>query len=293
MRTISKLGTCILALLCVGLVPLAAQQGALQAAPPKQVPGYIIGPNDVLRVTVYSGGISQPDFAQGSYTVQTDGSVALPLLKPVKIAGLSVIEANALIRTKLLDSRQFSDCIVDVTMMQYRSSTLTVQGAVRLQGTVQMTADRMNVADALNQAGGLQPSAGSQIKVKRAPGHVSREDVTLVDGWEVYSREDLNTGLLADVQLFDGDRIEVPVAPQYYVQGYVARPGDMQWEPGLTLEKALVKVGGITKEGSDKRIKISRLDPKTKEYKEVKLNKKKMSTLVEPEDVIYVGKRIM
>jgi polysaccharide export outer membrane protein len=257
----------------------------------RQVPGYVIGPNDVLRVTVYSSGISQADFAQSNYIVQPDGTVALPLLKPLKLTGLSVRSANALIKQALIDARQFSDCIADITVVQYRSSKVTVQGAVRAQGSIQMTADRMNVADALNQAGGLQPSAGNRIRVKRAGGRTSAEGVTVENGWEIYSRDDLNTGKLADIRLFDGDRVDVPVAPQYYVEGFVAYPGEMRWEDGLTLERALIKAGGVTNGGSDDHVEVRRMDPSTKTSHLVPLDKDKANTLILAGDVIIVKKR--
>ncbi len=291
MSRIVKNGMRVLILVCVAVASLAAQQGAPQTAPPKQVPGYVIGQNDVLKVTVYSGGISQPDFLLNNYTVQTDGTIALPLIKPIKVAGLSVNAANAAIKKALEETRQFTECIVDITMMQYRSSLIRVQGAVRNPGNVEMTADRMNVSDALNKVNGLQPSAGAQIRVKRANGKASEEGVTVVDGWEVYAREDLDNGKLADVQLYDGDWVDVPVAPKYFVQGFVTTPGEMQWEPNLTLEHALIKVGGVTKEGDKNRVEITRLDPQTKQIVKVKLAKNKMSTIIEPNDSIEVKKR--
>ncbi len=295
MNATAQTGLRLFALMCLAVAPLAAQQTttAPQAQPPKQVPGYIIGPNDVLRVNVFSGGNSQPDFRNQDYTVQTDGSIALPLIKPIIVGGLSVTAADAAIRQALLDAKQFVECTVDVVMMGYHSSTIKVQGAVRNPGSISMTAERMNISDALNVAGGLQPSAGTQIKVKRFGDRAPEPDVQVIDGWEVYSREDLNSGKLIDVQLYDGDTIDVGVAPKFFVQGFVTVPGEIQWEPNLTLERALLKAGGVNKDGAANRVKIRRMDPKTKEYKEVKLAKDKMSTIVEADDVIVVPKRSM
>lgn len=63
MKTTTLTAARILALLCVVLAPLSAQQAAPQSsAPPRQMIGYIIGQNDVLRVAVFSGGNSQEEF---------------------------------------------------------------------------------------------------------------------------------------------------------------------------------------------------------------------------------------
>lgn len=278
--------------------PLSAQQTPPVAQPPKQVPGYIIGANDVLRVTVYSGGVSQQDFRLSDFTVQTDGSITLPLLsKPVQVGGKSVADADAAIRKALLDAKQFEEANVDITVMGYHSSQLKVQGAVRNPGNVEMTADRMNISDALNKANGLLPSAGTTIRVRRANSAPPTDpDVKVIDGWEVYSRSDLDNGKLSDVQLFLNDTIDVPVAPKYFVTGQVVSPGESQWEPNLTLERALFKVGGVKPEGAKNRIEIRRLNQRTKEYDKIdpaKGRKDSMSFIIEPDDVIDVPKKRM
>lgn len=264
-------------------------------APPKQVPGYVIGPNDVLHVTVYSGGVSQADFRQMEYTVQKDGTVALPLLyNQVKVGALSITDADAVIRKALLDGKIFDDCQVDITVMGYHSSSIKVQGAVRNPGNIAMTADRLNLSDALNKANGLLPSAGRQIRVKRASGQSAATVGHMFEGWEVYSRDDLDNGQLADVQLLDNDTIDVPVAPKFFVQGSVGMPGEHQWEPNLTLERALLKVGGVKPEGAANRIQITRYDPKARVNKPVPIDLKSMMTfIIEPNDVIMVPKKRM
>ncbi len=295
MNTAAQTGLRLLTLLCLAAAPLAAQQTAAapQAQPPKQMPGYIIGPNDVLQVNVFSGGNSQPDFRAQPYTVQVDGSITLPLIKPIVVGGLSVTAADNAVRKALLDAKQFVECTVDIVVMGYHSSNIKVQGAVRNQGSIPLTAERMNISDALNAAGGLQPSAGSRIKVLRFGDRAPEPDVQVEEGWEIYSREDLNSGKLIDVQLYDGDTIDVPVAPKFFVQGFVTTAGEFQWEPNLTLEVALLKAGGVNKDGAKNRIKVRRMDPKTKEYKEIKLAKDKMSTIIEANDIIEVPKRRM
>ena len=275
------------------VAPAPVGSGLAQAQPPKQVSGYVIGANDVLRIRVYSGGQPQPDFRTTDFTVQTDGTVALPLIRPVKIAGLPVEAANEAIRRALLEGAIFNEAQVDVVVMGYHSSRLKVQGAVNKPGSVDMTAERMNLQDLLNAAGGLQPVAGSQIRIRRANGRPAEPSVLVRDGWEIYPRSDLESGRLNAVQLYDNDTVDVPVAPKFYVQGFVVNPGEAQWEPNLTLERALFKVGGVTKDGAGNRITVRRTDPKTKQAQTIKLAADKMSTIIEAGDVITVPKKLM
>ncbi len=295
MKTSVMTGLKMVALAMLVGVTVFAQQ-VPPSAPAKVMPGYIIGPTDVLRVTVYSGGNSQEDFARNTYTVQTDGSVQLPLVsKKIVVGGKSVEEANEIIRKALLDEKVYEDVNtrVDITIADFKSSTIKVQGAVRSGGSITLKADRMNISDALNGAGGLQPSAGAEIRVKRAGNRPPPADVLVRDGWEIYSKEDLNQGRLMDVALYADDVIDVPVAPTYYVNGFVTTIGAQQWEPNLTLERAILKAGGAKSDGAVNRVSVRRLDPKTKQYVEVKLNKNKGSTLIEPEDQIFVPKKWM
>lgn len=229
--------------------------------------------------------------------MQPDGSVALPYLRPLIVAGKSQTEVAALIKKSLIDARVYGDdCNVDVTVMEYRSSTLTVQGAVRNPGKISMTADRLNINDAIGKAGGLQPTAGSEIRVKRAGGRQAPPESQVKDGWEIYSRAELDSGTLIDIQLYDNDIIDVPVAPRFFVTGFVNNVGDFQWEPNLTLERALFKAGGAKSEGALNRIKVRRINPTTKRPEEVKLPGKevdKMAFIIEPNDVIEVPKKRM
>ena len=98
------------------------------------------------------------------------------------------------------------------------------------------------------------------------------------------------------IQLFDNDVIDVPVAPRFFVTGFVNNVGDFQWEPNLTLEKALLRAGGAKTDGALNRVEIRRLNPKTKVVEPIKLpgkDRDKMAFIIEPNDVIDVPKKRM
>jgi polysaccharide export outer membrane protein len=289
-KTIATLFTLFLA---AAAVQLAAQDG--QSQPVRQTPGYIIGTLDQVAVTVASP-VPQPEFAENKYTVQNDGTIILPHLSaPIKIGGLTVQQARDVIRQALIDQKQYATPTVDVVVTEYRNSSVTVQGAVRTPGNQSLRANRMTLADAIGAAGGFLTSAGSRVYVRGGPNRPKPEPgVPMEDGAEVYRRDDVLTGRAADALVYDGDTINVEVAPHFYVTGYVkSTTSEYNWEPGITLQRAIAMAGGPAPEGALNRVAITRKDPKSGEYKEIKLAKDKMSTPIEPDDVIKVPKKRM
>jgi protein involved in polysaccharide export with SLBB domain len=136
------------------------------------------------------------------------------------------------------------------------------------------------------------PQAGRIIRVKRADTtRPTPAGADVMNGWEQYTLDPLNQGALTAITLDNGDTIDVPTAPQYFINGYVVNPGQYQWEPSLTLERAILKAGGATKDGATNRTSVKRLDQKTGESKDVDLGSDKMQFQIQPNDVIYVPKK--
>lgn len=283
----------ILALLVLSAAaPLLAAQTPM---PVRAAPDYIIGHLDELAVTVRSP-LEQPEFGQKTYRVQADGTIILPTLtKPVKVGGLTAQGAQDVIRDALISSKQYQSPTVAVTVVTARNSSVTVQGAVRSPGNVELRADRMTISDAIAVAGGFQPTAGSRIYVRGGPKRPAPEPGVLIeDGLEVYRKDDVLQGKIADSRVYDGDTISVEVAPHFYVIGYVKSSlSEYNWEPGTTLNKAIALAGGVTPDGAVNRVEIQRKNPKTGGFTKAKLLKDKMSTLIEPDDVIKVPKKRM
>ena len=68
-----------------------------------------------------------------------------------------------------------------------------------------------------------------------------------------------------------------------YLNGEVQRPGGYPYQPGLTVEKAVVLAGGFTERASRSKIEIKRSDDPTAEPRRVR-----MTDPVNPGDVITV-----
>src|SRR6266849_5596820 len=88
---------------------------------------YTIGESDVLRVNVWK----EPEVSQ-TVVVRTDGSISLPLINEVKVAGMTPMQIQVLVAEKLksfLNSPQ-----VTVTVTEIHSKKAFITGEVARPG---------------------------------------------------------------------------------------------------------------------------------------------------------------
>jgi polysaccharide export outer membrane protein len=88
-----------------------------------------------------------------------------------------------------------------------------------------------------------------------------------------------------DFNVESGDTVYVPKAAQVYVTGFVARPGAVRFEEGMTVYKAISLAGGVSERGSSKPKVVRIMDGRRKEFKA------KPTDLLLPEDTIVVSER--
>jgi polysaccharide export outer membrane protein len=258
--------------------PPVGESSAPAAAPQ---PGYQIGPQDELRITVFDA-----EELTGSYRVDTDGYISFPLLGRILVGGTTLGETQEKIRT-MLAAGYIRNPQLRVDINEYKSQSVFVSGEVRIPAEIRMTGT-MTLLKALAQAGSPLSSANSELTIARQrkganalPNSPENTEVIRVN-WR-----DLQTGRASDVPLQDGDVIFVPKAQTFYIQGYIRNAGTFVIEPGLTVEQAIALAGGLTERGSNRGIKASRtVDGKTIEV-ELKLTDK-----VHPGDVISIKQRL-
>src|SRR5215212_2600821 len=108
---------------------------ALQAAPApvNDARLYVVGPSDVLAVTVYN----QPQLS-GKFAIEADGTFAFPLLGRVAAGGLHIRAVEDKVRQGLA-AGFLADPQVSVAIDQYRSQQIFVVGEVRQPGSLQFT----------------------------------------------------------------------------------------------------------------------------------------------------------
>ncbi len=245
---------------------------------------YVIGPQDVLSITVYD----QADLT-GKFTVDADGTFSYPLIGRVKAGGLTIRELETELKRQL-SGDYLKNPQITVEIATYKSQRVFVHGEVKNPGTFPLTGD-MTLIEALAQAGSTTTSAGEEALVVRPKPGTSKGPVLpgqQPDAEVIHvNLKGLQAGALTEnVRLRDGDTIVVPKGQPVYVFGQVRTPGAYTAEPGMTVLQALALAGGVTDRGSTGRIKIIRIVNNRKAEIKVKL-----TDLVSPGDTIVVPER--
>jgi polysaccharide biosynthesis/export protein len=110
---------------------------------------------------------SSASAAVNGLMVNAEGEIEYPVLGKIKVAGLSIFEAKALIQS--MASKYFPEVIVRVRMLNFR---YTVLGEVNGEKTVVSPNIRLTLMEAIGQAGGLGELADrSHVKVIRQNGN--------------------------------------------------------------------------------------------------------------------------
>jgi polysaccharide biosynthesis/export protein len=247
-----------------------------------QVTNYIVGPQDVLAITLYD----QQDLS-GKYTVEADGTFTFPLIGRVRAGGLTLRDVEQALRTELANGF-FKSPQISVSVEQYRSQRVFVVGEVRAPGSYPLVGD-MTLIEALARAGSTtEHAAGEALIVRSTDGsHTagpvlpeqkeSGADVLRVDV------KALQSGRLSEnAALRDGDTIFVPRAELVYVFGQVRSPGAYALHRGATVLQALSLAGGVTDRGATGRVRIARV-----------VEGKKTELKVALEDVVLPGDTII
>jgi polysaccharide export outer membrane protein len=254
-------------LVCLLAVALSAQSAG----------DYVIGPQDVLSITVFD----QTDLG-GKYAVELDGSFTFPLIGRIQAGGTTIRSFEAELKKALADGF-FKNPQVTVSIEQYRSQRVFVTGEVRNPGSYALTGD-MTLIEALAKAGSTTQNAADEVVVVRGgKGTVDSGKDTLR-----VNLNDLQSGVTGtrNVDLRDGDTIYVGRAELIYVFGQVKNPGSYPIKTGTTILQALSLAGGVTPNGALNRIRVIRTVNGDK--KDVKA---KLTDAVDSGDTITVPER--
>jgi polysaccharide export outer membrane protein len=268
--------------LAIQTPPAPAPQTPRSDAVRPDQPRYTLGPQDQVKITVFD----EPDLTN-VYRVDSDGFITFPLINRVAASGVTPAELQDRIHAML--GTYIKNPQVRVEIEGYKSQSVIVGGEVRAPGKVPMTGT-MTLIEALAAAGSPTASAASEVTVsrqKRGPnGAVASEnDVEIIR----VNLRDIQLGRAGrDIQLQDGDIINVPKAQTLYVTGAVRNQGAIIYEPGMTVQQAIALAGGLTERGSERRVKADRLMPDGK-TKEISL---RLEDKVAPNDTIKVANKI-
>ncbi|WOD37409.1 SLBB domain-containing protein [Nodosilinea sp. E11] len=237
---------------------------------------YTLGSGDRLRLEVFN----VPEYSQ-EYQVLSDGTLSLPLLGTVEVAGMSLEEASANITQRY--SRFFRRPTITLILLQARSVQIAIAGEVKRPGSYTVTpegsqAERITVTKAIQLAGGITQSANIRdIQVVRSGYGATGSDQTIVINlWELLQDGNLSQ----DIVLQDGDKVIIPealtleaedaralasasFAPSVmtvYVVGEVANPGIVEIPPNTPLNQAILAAGGFSNRANQNAVDLIRLN---------------------------------
>jgi polysaccharide export outer membrane protein len=222
---------------------------------------YRIGPGDILEVLVYN----QPQLSRPTLRVDGRGMIRMPLLEGEILAACKTESDLAKELTVRYQEYQ-KNPQVDIYVKEFNSQPVAIVGAVNSPGRFQLQR-RIRLLELLTFAGGPSTTAGENVQIVHAPGapmicegesEASGDDTTK-DSLSTYQ---LNRTMRADDSanpyLRPGDIVMVPTADQIYVMGSVNAPQAIALKDQLTVSRAIMMAGGVSKEGQQDKVKIIR-----------------------------------
>lgn len=157
-----KIKFIILALVSVLLTcrSLAEETKRVPAAAPLD---YVLQPSDLLNVQVF-----QEENLKRDVRVSQEYSITLPLIGKVDVKGMSLRQAEELIR-QLYDRDYLVNPQVNVVVVEYAKRSVNVIGQVNQPGAVLFPQEQgLTLLDAISRAGGFSRLANrSQVKLTR------------------------------------------------------------------------------------------------------------------------------
>ena len=204
---------------------------------------YVLGAGDAVFIDIY--GASQKTMET---TVTPDGYIVVENFGPIQVAGMTVSEANRVVKSRL--GARYSSSKVHLSVGQTRTITVNVMGEVKLPGTYTLSAFA-SVFHALYMAGGPSKIGTLRnIKVYR-----NNRLVSTVDVYDYI----LNGKQSSNIRLGDNDVIVVgPYECLVNVTGKVKRPMYYEMMTTESVGTLINYAGGFTGDAYRKSVRIVR-----------------------------------
>ena len=238
--------------------PLAIPTSTLATMPPR--PTDLLGPGDVLNISVYEAGVSlfgtalRTVAAGGTTVVDTSstaerlppvrvddyGYIRVPFVGRIRAAGHTVAELQSIIQSGLRGMSQ--DPQVMITVEQSITNSIILAGEVAKPGRLVLATNRESLIDAIALAGGYRGEAKDAVaRVERDGGTF---EIRLSDLLDLPDE---------DVQIAPGDRITLVSRPQTFsVLGAPNKAEEINFPRGhLSLAEAVALAGGANPNAGD------------------------------------------
>jgi protein involved in polysaccharide export with SLBB domain len=205
---------------------------------------YILDFGDILDIQL----IGQKDLEE-QLQIKRDGSINLPDVGKIKLAGLSLNEASLLIKAKVREA--FVGTETFVSLFNVRDINVLVSGNAYKAGIYTISGNS-NMLHALAVAGGINE-------------YGSYREINLIRNKEVVATLDMYDVLITgeydnNIQLNSGDVIFVkPIKKIVSVDGAVKIPARYELNENQNLSEALAYAGGLTNLADERNIFLDRI----------------------------------
>lgn len=251
---------------------IAARDAAADAAQPtlsslaRAGRNDVVGPGDVLSIGVYEvgvslfgssaagGGVADPSARAETFPeviVDRDGSITLPYIGRLTVAGHNTTEIEAMIVRGLKGKSQTPQALVSIK--QNISSTVYVAGDVHQPGRYNLTLQSERLLDAIALAGGATNSAEDTVVRFNRGSQFLEERLGRI-----------RAGAADDLMLIPGDRVELLKRPRSFISlGATGKVEQTDFETGeVSLAEAVARAGGPTDSVADPAaVFLFRYDP--------------------------------
>ena len=218
-------------------------------APADQIPvtnDYVVGPGDQVLVRLWG-----PESFNSQLTVDTSGSIYIPKVGAIRVAGLRADELQPQISAEV--NHTFRNYRIAVSLGQLRSIQVYVVGEARRPGAYTISA-LSTILNALFVSGGPNVQGSlRRIQIRHPDGAPTEFDL-----YDLVLRGDKTK----DVRLQQGDTIFIPAAgPQVALAGSVRHAGIYELRGETTTPELLQLAGGYTSTARQGTVSLERIDP--------------------------------
>lgn len=264
-----------------GAAPVNAGIPSLAAAHVNAPMPALIAPGDLLEISEYQ----TPEF-RSAVRVSAAGTVMLPMIGEVKIAGMDETAAAHTVEAALVAKGMLLHPLVSVLVTAYAGQDVSVLGEVTRPG-VYPYAVHHRLLDLISAASGLTASAGRLVNIYHQDDPKKPHPVALDPSGTDTTGEH-------NPELSAGDTVEVSRAGLVYVVGDVIRPGGFPVDPvqGLTIVQAVALAWGPSQNAAVGKAVLIREQKNGRTMISLDLKRmlrgKEPDQLVEDRDIIFV-----
>ena len=248
---------------------------------------YEIHPGDTLRVSVYN-----QESLGSEILVAPDGTVSLPLIGILKLAGLNLEDATNLVEQRF--SSYLRSPLVTLSPVNVSGYYFTIAGRVNKPGNYTVSIGQTRMLDAISLSGGFQTGTFHGDTVELADldnAYIKRNGKKLPVDFKklVYEGDDLN-----NIPILNGDYIYVPstINGSIIFLGEVGSNTYVGYTEGMTLLQGLSYVNGLRTDTYSPYIKVIRGGVENTVVYTVNidniLNGKMRDFILHANDIIYV-----